>query len=48
MILSMTVEGMGGRPGMLTILDEYTREVFDTLLGARKYLWSDGDENTII
>jgi len=25
-----------------------SREVFDTLLGARKYLWSDGDENTII
>jgi transposase InsO family protein len=24
------------------------REVFDTLLGERKCLWSDGDENTII
>ena len=24
------------------------REVFDTLLGARKYLWSDGGGNTII
>jgi transposase InsO family protein len=23
------------------------REVFDTLLGERKYLWSEGDENII-
>jgi transposase InsO family protein len=26
MISCMTVQGMGGRPGMLTILDEYSRE----------------------
>ena len=25
-----------------------SREVFDTILGARKWLWSDGDENIII
>ncbi len=25
-----------------------SREVFDTLREARKYLWSDGGENTII